>query len=108
MLIYFFVFAFLGLFFPPFWVLAFIFLLGSLFKDLGTIIFAIIAFPFQLIGLMQKDDEDETTIIKETIIEKSTGNNAEQLSKLSDLLDKGHITEDEFKKEKSKILGNHS
>jgi len=104
MLIYFFVFALLGLFFPPFWILAFLFLLGSIFGDLGKILYMIIAFPFKLIGLMTDEEDEEVIHTKETIIKTNTDSNAEQLTQLSELLDKGHISEEEFQNEKSRIF----
>jgi putative oligomerization/nucleic acid binding protein len=43
-------------------------------------------------------------IEKQIIIEKNNSSNAEQLSKLSELLEKDLISEEEFQAEKTKIL----
>jgi predicted PurR-regulated permease PerM len=40
-----------------------------------------------------------------TYVQQAAGGSAEELSKLADLKDRGVITEDEFNKEKARILG---
>lgn len=95
----------LGFFFPPLWILAFIFTLGSLFGDIGKIIIAVIAFPFKLIGLFRDDEEEEKikVIEKETVIDRGSSLSGE-LEKLSALYKEGHISEDEYNTAKKKIL----
>ena len=104
MLVYFFVFALLGLLFPPFWILAILFLLGAIFGDLGKLLIMIISIPFKILGMIFGSEDEEKVVEKQTIIEKENSSNAEQLSKLSELLEKGLITEEEFQTEKAKII----
>ena len=104
MLKYAIIFFVLGIFFQPFLILAFLFLLGSIFTDVGKILYIIISAPFKIFGMFQEDDDEDAVYYKETIIEKNVSSRPEQLATLSDLYDKGHITEDEFVSEKAKIL----
>jgi uncharacterized membrane protein len=104
MLLYVIIFGILGIFFSPFWILAILFLLGALFGDIGKLLIMIISIPFKILGILFGSSEEEKVVEKQIIIEKNNSSNAEQLSKLSELLEKDLISEEEFQAEKTKIL----
>jgi putative oligomerization/nucleic acid binding protein len=64
----------------------------------------IISIPFKILGILFGSSEEEKVVEKQIIIEKNNSSNAEQLSKLSELLEKDLISEEEFQAEKTKIL----
>lgn len=103
-MVYAIVFALLGFVFPPFWILAIIFLVASLFVDITKILLWIIAAPFRLLGFMFGSDEEEVVVKEKVVVEKEQSSKADQLHKLSELLEKELITQEEFDKEKAKIL----
>lgn len=108
MLMYAVFFGILGLAFPPFWLLAFLFLVGSIFSDVGKILIAIILFPFKLMGFFIPDGKDEAQVVeKQTVIEKQ-GSSADQLIKLAELLEKNLISQEDFQQQKAKILTHSS
>lgn len=97
----------LGLFFPPLFILAALFTLGSIFGDLGKIIIMVISFPFKLIGFFVDDDEEEVRVIeKQTVVEKQSM--SDELEKLSQLFQEGHISQEEFDSAKKKIINPYS
>ena len=104
MLMYAIIFGVLGFLFPPLWILSILFLTGSIFGDVGKILIAIISFPFKLIGFFMSGDEEETRIVEKQAVVETQSSNADQLMKLSELLEKGHISQDDFDREKAKIL----